>query len=106
MMHDGRGSTLSERRAERRQHDVGTQVRLCGDIIGAFAIVSSIEHCYPPFESQSHGFLLRGGDFTVLEDFPGSSSTEPTGINDDGVMIGRYTDSRGKRHGFRATPIP
>ena len=78
-----------------------------GDILGGYAVISSVENCYPPYESQgAHGFLLRGGDFTVLEDFPGSSSTEPTGINDDGVIIGRYINSQGRLWGFRATPKP
>ena len=78
-----------------------------GDILGGYAIVSSVENCYPPYEEQRpHGFLLRGGDFTVLEDFPGSSSTEHMNINDDGVIIGRYINSQGRTWGFRATPNP
>ena len=70
--------------------------------MGAFASVNSVDECYPPFVDQ-HGFLLRDGEFTVL-DFPGSPATDAFCINDDGVIVGRYTDWRGNIHGFKAVP--
>jgi uncharacterized membrane protein len=74
-----------------------------GDIVGGFAYVNSVDECYPPFV-DSHGFLLRDGQFTVI-DFPGSqTSTEPTSINDDGVIVGRYVDRGGAIRGFKAKP--
>jgi uncharacterized membrane protein len=75
-----------------------------GEIVGSFAVLGPGEDCYPPFR-ESHGFLLRNGEFTLI-DYPGIASTEPTGINDDGVIIGRYTDSDGRVHGFKAVPKP
>jgi probable HAF family extracellular repeat protein len=65
-------------------------------------VIGPDEECYPPFR-ESHGFLLRDGEFTYV-DYPGIASTEPTGINDDGVVIGRYTDADGRVHGFKAVP--
>jgi probable HAF family extracellular repeat protein len=77
-----------------------------GDILGGYAIISSIGNCHPPWESVAQSFLLRDGDFTILENFPGSSITEHMNINDDGVIIGRYINSQGRMWGFRATPKP
>jgi probable HAF family extracellular repeat protein len=77
-------------------------INQAGDIVGSFAVIGPDEECYPPFR-ESHGFLLRDGEFTYV-DYPGIASTEPTGINDDGVVIGRYTDADGRVHGFKAVP--
>jgi hypothetical protein len=73
-----------------------------GDIVGGFAIINSVDECAPPFE-ESHGFLLRDGRFTLI-DFPGSPSTDAMAINDDGVIVGRYLDQKGRFRGFKATP--
>jgi probable HAF family extracellular repeat protein len=71
-----------------------------GDIVGLFAIVEAPEDClgHPP-----HGFLLRAGQFTRI-DFPGSAATTVFSINDDGVIVGRFTDWQGRRHGYVAVP--
>jgi hypothetical protein len=34
-------------------------------------------------------------------DFPGAISTDLSGINSSGVMVGSYTDSTGASHGFK-----
>lgn len=52
----------------------------------------------------THGFLLDGGELTIL-DFPGASDTYPYGINDSGVVVGTWDllDSQGNTifgHGF------
>jgi uncharacterized membrane protein len=73
-----------------------------GDMVGAFAYVDSVDQCYPPFNDQ-HGFLLRNDEFTVL-DFPESPATDAFCINDDGVIVGRYTDRSGRVRGFKAVP--
>jgi probable HAF family extracellular repeat protein len=73
-----------------------------GDIVGAFGYVNVVDECYPPFDDQ-HGFLLRDGQFTLIE-FPGSPSTDAMCINDDGVIVGRYTDRNGSFRGFKAVP--
>jgi len=47
-----------------------------------------------------HGFFRnKKGRYTLL-DFPGSTLTEATGINDDGQVVGDYRDSSGRFHGF------
>ncbi len=55
-----------------------------------------------PF-TEAHGILLRDGTIIDIE-FPGSKATEPMGINDDGVIVGRYADERGSTRGFIAIP--
>lgn len=73
-----------------------------GDIVGGFARINADDTCYPPFR-ESHGILLRNGEFTLI-DFPGSPSTDAMCINDDGVIVGRYTDRNGRLRGFKAVP--
>ena len=73
-----------------------------GDIVGHFAVIGPDEECHPPWR-ESHGFVLRDGEFTLI-DYPGIAITEPMGINDDGVIIGRYEDANGRVHGFKAVP--
>ena len=72
-----------------------------GDVAGAFAIVNTVDECNstPP----AHGFLLRQGEYTII-DFPASPDTFVTGINDDGVIVGLFTDKKGHGHGFKAVP--
>jgi pimeloyl-ACP methyl ester carboxylesterase len=60
-----------------------------GDIVGSF---------YDPNTNQEHGFLYSGGVSTTL-DYPGSTSTFVTGINDMDQIVGYY-DSNGSQHGF------
>jgi probable HAF family extracellular repeat protein len=67
-----------------------------GDIVGNYA--NTLDECYA---FQAHGFLLRQGQFTAI-DFPGSVYTETFAINDDGQIVGDYTDNNGNTHGFKA----
>jgi hypothetical protein len=71
------------------------------DIVGFFAYVNTIDDCYAP--PPLHGFLLRQGKYTAI-DVPGSISTELRAINDDGEIVGDYTDKNGNMHGFKAVP--
>ena len=48
---------------------------------------------------KSHGFLLSGGSLTTI-DVPNATSTECSGINDNGQIVGDYIDAAGKNHGF------
>ena len=52
---------------------------------------------------QTHGFLLRDGQYTAI-DFPGSIISGVFCINDDEVMVGQFTDKNGNAHGFKAMP--
>jgi len=49
--------------------------------------------------STSEGFLDNGGVFTFLQ-FPGSKFTQALGLNNDGEIVGFYTDAGGNNHGF------
>jgi uncharacterized membrane protein len=69
-----------------------------GDIVGVYA--NTLDEC---FAFQAHGFLLREGRFTAI-DFPGSVFSDAFSINDDGVIVGDYTDKQGVQHGFKAVP--
>jgi uncharacterized membrane protein len=54
--------------------------------------------------APQHGFL-RNADGTFQQiDFPGSSGSNASGINDAGVIVGSYSDSAGNSHGYIATP--
>jgi probable HAF family extracellular repeat protein len=72
-----------------------------GDIVGGFAQIDNVEDCTP--EEPHHGFLLRDGQYLRI-DVPGSTSTKGFAINDAGVIVGNFTDTRGNTHGFMATP--
>jgi hypothetical protein len=52
--------------------------------------------------SGSHGFLDTNGSFATFN-APGSS-TEIAGLNDNGVIVGNYTDAGGAFHGFVDIP--
>ena len=71
-----------------------------GDIAGAFGIVNSPDECHSPM----HGFVLRESEYSVI-DPPGSLDTFVFGINDDGIVVGVYTDKHGILHGFKAKPV-
>lgn len=73
-----------------------------GEMVGVFGVFDVVEDCLGP--GSYHGFLLRDGQFTQI-DFPGALSTLSTGINDDGLIVGRYRTASGKLRGFRAEPI-
>jgi|HubBroStandDraft_6_1064221.scaffolds.fasta_scaffold15320_3 uncharacterized membrane protein len=69
-----------------------------GDMVGVYA--NTFDDCD---NFQTHGFLLQNGEYTAI-DFPGAIITGVFGINDDGVMVGQYTDKNGNDHGFKALP--
>jgi uncharacterized membrane protein len=69
-----------------------------GDIVGVYA--NSLSEC---FSFQLHGFLLANGKYTAI-DFPGAVYTSLLAINDDGEMVGQFTDQKGNTHGFKAAP--
>ena len=75
-----------------------------GDMVGGFARINSGEECHPPF-NEGHGFLLRDGQFTVI-DFPGVPETQAFSINDDGVIVGRIRTKDDLLRGFKAVPKP
>jgi probable HAF family extracellular repeat protein len=47
----------------------------------------------------SHGCELAGGTYTALN-YPKSTSTQALGINNNGEIVGSYTDANGGMHGF------
>ncbi|MBL6458687.1 hypothetical protein JMJ55_25450 [Belnapia sp. T6] len=49
--------------------------------------------------SGEHGFLLRGGDVTIL-DVPGANGTVATSVNDAGDIVGYYLSPDIALHGF------
>jgi probable HAF family extracellular repeat protein len=71
-----------------------------GDIVGFFSNVDRVEDCTG---DESHGFVLRDGQYERI-DVPGSTSTRALAINDDGVIVGSFTDRKGNTHGFKAVP--
>jgi len=70
-----------------------------GGVVGAFAIVNTPDECHRP----NHGFVFRQGAYDVI-DPPGSLDTFVFGLNDDGLVVGVFTDKNGALHGFKATP--
>ena len=50
---------------------------------------------------REHGFVLVNGSYSSF-DFPGSALTDGNAINDAGLIVGDYTDSSGKQHGYTA----
>jgi uncharacterized membrane protein len=58
---------------------------------------------YKSADTVTHGFSFNDGSFSSI-DFPGASSTEAFGINDAGVIVGRYAlngqDPVVSGHGF------
>jgi probable HAF family extracellular repeat protein len=47
-----------------------------------------------------HGFKRWSNGNVAMLDYPGAVQTVPTSINDSGAVVGYYTDSSGKSHGF------
>ena len=54
------------------------------------------------FPSVKHGFKRWNNGTTHTLDFPGAppSSTTPEGINDNGTVVGQYSDNKAILHGF------
>jgi uncharacterized membrane protein len=68
-----------------------------GDIVTTYC---SSSHCGL---DTVHGFVLSGGAFIPL-DVPGAAGTVPFAINDQGTVVGGYTDANLSVHGFVRTP--
>jgi hypothetical protein len=72
--------------AQRRRHDLNVMVGRYTDAAGA-----------------THGLLFRPPNRFVIYDFPGATFTSLNGINERGLIVGRYTDpSTGIDHGILA----
>jgi probable HAF family extracellular repeat protein len=54
-----------------------------------------------PCSTQCHGFLWSKGEFKDVE-FPGAVITVALGINNSGLIVGRYVDSSNNEHAFVA----
>jgi probable HAF family extracellular repeat protein len=53
------------------------------------------------YGSDNHGFLYQNGVFTTIDDpDAGPQGTSAQGINDNGVIVGFFTDASNKQHGF------
>jgi uncharacterized membrane protein len=65
-----------------------------GDIVGVYG-----RNC----AGIRRGYLLRQGKFVTI-DPPGAVDTQADAINDDGVIVGLYTDRTGLTHGYKAIP--
>lgn len=71
-----------------------------GDVVGPYSRVSSPDECGG---ATKHGYLLREGKFIPIAP-PGAIDTQPDAINDDGWIVGAYTDGAGVNHGYIAIP--
>jgi hypothetical protein len=56
-----------------------------------------------PCTTQCHGFYWHKGKFYSIE-FPGALYTIALGINNAGLIVGRYVDGSNNEHGFLARP--
>jgi len=71
-----------------------------GEIVGAYQTDSNCNPQYLPVPNcTTHGFIYLNGSFTAY-DVRGSISTDITGINDYGDIVGIYTSRDNKVHGF------
>jgi uncharacterized membrane protein len=71
-----------------------------GELVSGYC--SSSSSCEVGSTGALHGFLLRAGSFTSL-DIPGATGTAAFGINDQGDIVGGYTDANSRVHGFLRT---
>ena len=71
-----------------------------GDVVGPYSKVKNPDECG---SANTHGYLMRDGKFVTI-DPPGAVSTQPDAINDDGQIVGLYSDKAGAMHGYRAIP--
>jgi Repeat of unknown function (DUF5648) len=66
-----------------------------GDLVGTYSNGSG-----------SHGFYYTGGNYTSIDGPSGAQSFTPTGINDQGQIVGHYVDpASGHDVGFVTDPI-
>ena len=71
-----------------------------GDVGGFFVNGNAAGECPGPTD----GFFLRNGHYTRIS-FPNSLDSLVQAINDDGVLVGFYTNRHGVVHGFKALPL-
>jgi uncharacterized membrane protein len=71
-----------------------------GDVVGPYSKVKNPDECGT---ASTHGYLMRDGKFVTI-DPPGAVNTQPDAVNDDGQIVGVYTDKSGATHGYKATP--
>ena len=69
-----------------------------GDIVGVYA--NTLDDCD---NFLTHGFLLQQGKYIPF-DVPRATFTFVFAIDDDGEIVGNYTDKNGDVHGFKAIP--
>lgn len=67
-----------------------------GDIVGDYGVGTC------DGTEEHHGFLLRDGTYTTIDDPNGAPQyvTVPYGINVRGLVVGTYSDAAGLTHGF------
>ncbi len=71
---------------------VANGINAQGDIVGGYDTGD---------RAESIGFLLKKGHYTALQDpVAAPSQTGPSGINNNGQIVGEYGDSTGVAHGF------
>ncbi len=73
---------------------LATGANKAGHIVGGYGPDFALN--YP----TDHGFLLKGTTFTAI-DYPAAAYTEPTAINDGGVIVGFQGASFYDEHGFK-----
>lgn len=76
-----------------------------GDIVGDYCSTASecLKHLSQLGAKSAHGFLLRSGVFTSI-DFPGAAGTTAFDISNNDEIIGAYSDSAARVHGYLRTP--
>jgi hypothetical protein len=52
-------------------------------------------------DGSTHGFVLRNGIYSSV-DYPRATATQAWGINDNGEIVGQWTDTANVNHGFHA----
>jgi probable HAF family extracellular repeat protein len=74
--------------------DQASHINDHGQIVGGYTDANDV----------THGYLLRGGKYTTLNDPNAGTLTFATGINNSGQIVGFDFDATGLAHGFLATP--
>jgi uncharacterized membrane protein len=76
----------------------GWGINNAGDIVGLYGAAADCSDAI-------HGYVRHLGIDTTI-DIPGATSTLVAGINDNGWIVGSYTDTIGNTHAFIGSPIP
>jgi hypothetical protein len=80
-----------------------TGINSAGTIVGYYLIATTnhnTDDCGFVYGFVPHGFVRSPAGKFVSFDPPGATGTVATGINDNGLVAGRYCDSKGISHGF------